>query len=78
MLAPIFPSSAVSESIMSYRLPMLQASQRSCRCPIPGGAQGQDGWGPGQPELVGGNQPMAEGWDLVDLNVPSNPTQTIL
>ena len=67
MLAPIFPSSAVSESIMSYRLPMLQASQRSCRCPIPGGAQGQDGWGPGQPELVGGNQPVAGGLEPDDL-----------
>ena len=28
-------------------------------CPIPGGAQGQVGWGPGQPELVGGNKPTA-------------------
>ena len=24
--------------------------------PIPGSAQGQVGWGPGQPELVGGNR----------------------
>jgi len=31
----------------------------SCGCPIPGGAQGQVGWCPGQPELVGGSQPMA-------------------
>lgn len=29
--------------------------QRGCGCPIPGGIQGQVGWGPGQPELVGGN-----------------------
>jgi len=28
-----------------------QAAQRSCECPIPGGVQSQDGWGPGQPEL---------------------------
>jgi len=28
-------------------------------CPIPGDAQGQVGWGPGQPELVGGT-----GWAL--------------
>jgi len=29
-----------------------QAAQRSCRCPIPGGVQGQAGWGLGQPDLV--------------------------
>ena len=32
---------------------------RSCRCPIPGGVQGQVGWGPGHPEPVGANTPMA-------------------
>ena len=26
---------------------------------MPGGAQGQTGWGPGQPDLVGGTQPTA-------------------
>jgi len=26
---------------------------------IPGGVQGQVGWGSGQPELVGGNKPKA-------------------
>lgn len=30
-----------------------QVAQRSCGCPIPG-VQGQVGWGPGQPDLVGG------------------------
>ena len=29
-----------------------QAAQRGCGCPIPGGVQGQIGWGPGQPGLV--------------------------
>ena len=29
-----------------------QAAQRGCRCPIPGGVQGQVVWGPGQPGLV--------------------------
>jgi len=29
----------------------------SCGCPTPGGAEGWVGWSPGQPELVGGNQP---------------------
>ena len=31
---------------------LAQAAQRSCGCPIPGGAQGQVGWSPGQPGLV--------------------------
>jgi len=34
-----------------------QAAQTGCGHPIPGGVQGQAGWGPGQCELVGGNQP---------------------
>ena len=29
-----------------------QAAQRGCGCLIPGGVQGQVGWGPGQPGLV--------------------------
>jgi len=29
-----------------------QVAQRGCGCPIPGGVQGQVGWGPGQPGLV--------------------------
>ena len=33
---------------------LAQAAQRSCGCPIPGGAQGQAGWGFGQPGLGGG------------------------
>ena len=42
-------------------------------CPIPGGAQGQVGWGPGQPELVGGSPAMAGGWNLMIFEVSSNP-----
>jgi len=30
-------------------------------CPIPGSAQGQVGWGPGQPGLVGGNPAYGRG-----------------
>jgi len=37
----------------------VQANQRSCGCPISGDAQGQAGWCPGQPQLVGNNQHMA-------------------
>ena len=29
-----------------------QAAQRGCGCPVPGGVQGQVGWGLGQPGLV--------------------------
>ena len=29
-----------------------QAAHRGCGCPVPGGVQGQVGWGPGQPGLV--------------------------
>ena len=41
--------------------------------PIPGGAQGH-GWGPGQPQLVGGSQPMARGWCCVVFKVSFNET----
>jgi len=34
-------------------------------CPIPGGAQGQVGWGPGQPELVSGSPAHGRGLALV-------------
>ena len=48
-----------------------QAAQGGCGCPVPGGVQGQAGWGPGQPDLVPdlvvGNLPMAEGLELDDL-----------
>ena len=36
-------------------------------CPIPGGTQGQDGWGSGQPELVGGNPAHTGGLELSGL-----------
>ena len=29
-----------------------QAARRGCGCPVPGGVQGQGGWGPGQPGPV--------------------------
>ena len=31
---------------------LAQAAQRGCKCPIPGGVQGQVGWGPGQHGLI--------------------------
>ena len=29
-----------------------QPAQKGCGCPVPGGIQGQVGWGPGQPGLL--------------------------
>jgi len=54
---------------------------RGCGCPIPGGVQGQVGWGPGQPDLVsdvevGGpacSRRVGAWWSL-----RSFPTQAIL
>jgi len=40
---------------------LAQVVHRSCVCPIPGGVQGQVGWGPGQPYLVGGSPVHARG-----------------
>ena len=49
---------------------------RSCPeklwCPIPGGVQGQVGYSPGQPELVGGSLAQGRGWVWVGFKVPSN------
>ena len=53
------------------------AAQRNCGCPIPEGIQGQVGWGPGQPKLIGGNpthwREAETRWSLRSL-----PTQAIL
>ena len=42
-------------------------AQRSCGCSISGGAQGQVGWGPGLPDLEGGNPAHGPGLGLDDL-----------
>ena len=46
---------------------LAQAAQRDCGCPIPGGAQGQVGWGSGQPDLVGVSPACGRGLELDDL-----------
>ena len=50
-----------------------QAAQRSCGCPIPGGVQGQDGWGTGQPDLLADNSVYGRGvgsrWSLMSLAI---------
>ena len=44
-----------------------QTARRGCGCPIPGGTQGQVGWGPGQPELVGCSPDHSRGLELDDI-----------
>ena len=39
-------------------------------CPTLVGVEGRVGWGPGQPDLVGGNQPMRGGMEINDLGGP--------
>ena len=53
---------------------MGRREKRCCGCHISGGAQGQAGQGPGQPDPMGGNQPTALDWNWMGFKVPSNPT----
>lgn len=39
-------------------------ARRSCVCPMCGGVQSQVGWGPGQPDLVGGSPAYGRGLEL--------------
>jgi len=59
-----------------YRSKLEQVAQRSWGCPIPGGIQGQVRWGPGQPDLVGGNpvynRGLGTGWSLRSFPKPSH------
>ena len=51
------------------------------KIPIPGGVQGQAGWGPGQPGLVNGEAggPARQGgWRFMILEVPSNPGHSVI
>ena len=50
---------------------------------IPGGVQGQVGWGPGQPGLVlhvevSGPAYGVGGWSFVIFDVPSNPSHSVI
>ena len=53
-----------------------QVAQGSCGGPIPGSAQGQVGWGFGQPGLVGGIPAHGRGWNWVIFKVLSNPNHS--
>ena len=44
-----------------------QVAQQGYGCPISGGIQGQVGWVPGQPDLVGGSLVHGRGLELGDL-----------
>lgn len=48
---------------------LAQAAQRHCGCLIPGGAQGQVGWGPAQTELWQGKD-----WNRMGFKVSFNPS----
>ena len=66
-----------SNSLLKGGKTLAQVAQRGCGCPVPGGVQGQVGWGPGQPDLVGGSPACGGGvgtrWPLRSL-----PTQATL
>ena len=72
IISKAFRSLRVTEGL--ERLP----SREGCGCPVPGGVQGQAGWGPGQPALLLDMQalPAVGGWSLMMLEVIS--TQAIL
>ena len=51
--------------------------------PVPGGVQGQVGWGPGQPGLVlngevGGPAWVQGGWRFMILEAPSNLGHSVI
>jgi len=48
---------------------LAQAAQKSCGCPITGATQGQAGWGPGQADVLGGNQPTTGIWNWMIFKV---------
>ena len=55
--------------------------KESCGCPVPGGVQGQVGWGPGQPGLANGevDGPAQQGgWRFMILEVPSNSDHSVI
>lgn len=55
---------ALHRQTLKYTLTFLSKvfTAQSSRCPIPAGTQGQAGWGPGCPELLGGILVHGGGW----------------
>ena len=57
---------------------LAQAAQWSCGCPIPGCIPGQVGWGPQQPDLVGGSPAHGRGVETRCFVVPSNLNHSMI
>ena len=59
-----------------------QAAQRGCGCPVPGGVQGQVGWGPEQPGQIlnvdAGGPACGGCWSFMILEVPSSPGHSVI
>lgn len=55
----------------------LNAWKNASGCSIPGSIQGQDEWGPGQPELLGGVLAHGEGWNKTGFKDPSNQNHSM-
>lgn len=53
-------------------------TQKSCGCLIHGGAQGQDGRGPEQPDLVGGVPAHGSGWNWIGFKVLSDANHSTI
>ena len=71
----------VRGKFFTRRVVLEQTAQRGCSCPIPGGVQGQVGWGHGQPGLVNGEvggPAWQGGWRFMILEVPSNPGHSVI
>ena len=54
---------------MGYEIPLEQAAQGGCGCPIPAGIQGQAGCGSGQPGLLVGDPAHSGGVELMSIVV---------
>ena len=63
---------AIRKSLHNEGGEALEQLPRELWCPISGGAQGQVGWGPGQPQLAGGSPAHGMGWDSMIFKIPSN------
>jgi len=64
-------------SVVSRYLNSVRLLAELKQCPIPGGVQGQPGWGPGQPDLVGGSPALAVGLNWMIFKVSYNTTHSI-
>ena len=65
-------SGGVTESVCLAKLSYIVA-QGGCRCPIPGGIQGQAGCGSGQPGLLVGDPAHSRGLELDEHYGPFQP-----